>query len=254
MTPELTQRIAVGIILIVVAALELWIGGGALWVFATIAALIMMREWGGLTQGGERTRLGQFALCIPLGIMSPLADGPGVLAFGLILSSALFLYLVSRNLWLSSGIIYTGIPILSLLWLRDLPDGLLIATWALSLVWATDTGAYFAGRAIGGPKVAPSISPNKTWAGVGGGTLSALALGWALMQYAGLPPVLALASPLLALLAQAGDFFESWMKRRVGVKDSGRLLPGHGGVLDRLDGVVTSLPVAALIVASGATL
>jgi phosphatidate cytidylyltransferase len=119
-------------------------------------------------------------------------------------------------------------------------------------VWATDIGAYFAGRSFGGPKVAPKISPNKTWSGLIGGMVGALLLGGALCSYADLPLHLALASPALAVIAQAGDFFESWMKRRAGVKDSGALIPGHGGVLDRLDGVVTALPVAALLVGLGA--
>jgi phosphatidate cytidylyltransferase len=161
---------------------------------------------------------------------------------------ALFLLFKTRNLWLASGAIYIALPILALLWLRAQDNGLLLAFWGLSLVWATDIGAFFVGRSFGGPKVAPKISPNKTWSGLCGGMLAALLLGWALTTYWGLPFQLALASPLLAVLAQIGDFFESWMKRRAGVKDSGTLIPGHGGVLDRLDGVVTSLPVAALLV------
>ena len=137
---------------------------------------------------------------------------------------------------------------MALLWIREQDNGLLLAFWGLSLVWATDIGAFFAGRNFGGPKVAPAISPNKTWSGLIGGMLAALLLGWGLTTYHDLPFQLAMASPALALLAQVGDFFESWMKRRAGVKDSGTILPGHGGVLDRLDGVVTSLPVAALLI------
>jgi phosphatidate cytidylyltransferase len=146
------------------------------------------------------------------------------------------------------------LPMLALTWLRDLAStGLLAAAWALSSVWATDIGAYFAGRAIGGPKIAPRISPNKTWAGLFGGMIAALALGLGLTKWAALPIALALFSPILAVFAQAGDFFESWLKRRAGVKDSGTLLPGHGGLLDRLDGAVSSLPIAALIVLYGTT-
>ncbi|HKT75921.1 MAG TPA: phosphatidate cytidylyltransferase, partial [Sphingobium sp.] len=125
-------------------------------------------------------------------------------------------------------------------------SGLLLAFWALSLVWATDVGAYFAGRAIGGPKLAPRVSPSKTWAGLAGGVLAALVLGFLLHRFAGLPIQLAAASGLLAVAAQLGDLLESHMKRRAGVKDSGTLLPGHGGVMDRLDGVVAAAPLAAL--------
>jgi phosphatidate cytidylyltransferase len=116
-------------------------------------------------------------------------------------------------------------------------------------VWACDIGAFFAGRAIGGPKLAPRLSPNKTWAGLGGGVLAASVLALLLHRFEGLPLRLTLATPLLAAFAQAGDLFESWLKRQAGVKDSGNILPGHGGILDRLDGLVPVAPVAALLVA-----
>lgn len=248
MTPELVQRSITGIFLIVIAALELWLGGNALWALATIVGLLMMGEWAGLTQGQEHRRFAQYAMCVPLALLSPIAAGPSVVVAIAFLGVFLVLRLGTRNLWLASGAIYVGLPITALLWLRMQEDGLLLAFWALSLVWATDIGAYFAGRSFGGPKVAPKISPNKTWSGLLGGMAGAFVLGWVLVSYTTLPTHLALASPALALIAQAGDFFESWMKRRAGVKDSGALIPGHGGVLDRLDGVVTALPVAALLI------
>jgi phosphatidate cytidylyltransferase len=247
-TPELVQRVTVGILLIIVAVLELWLGGSALWVLATVAALIMGGEWAGLTRADDKRRLIQYALCIPLALMSPLAAGPSLLAMAAIAGATIFTLIVTRNRWLAAGIPYVALPIMALLWIRMQDNGLLLAFWALSLVWATDIGAFFAGRNFGGPKVAPAISPNKTWSGLIGGMVAALLLGWALASYYDLPFQLAMASPGLALLAQVGDFFESWMKRRAGVKDSGTILPGHGGVLDRLDGVVTSLPVAALLI------
>ena len=248
MTPELVQRVTVGILLIIVAVLELWLGGSALWVLATVAALIMGGEWAGLTRAEDKRRFMQYALCIPLALMSPLAAGPSILAVAAIAGATIFTLIVTRNRWLAAGVPYVALPIMALLWIRMQDNGLLLAFWALSLVWATDIGAFFAGRNFGGPKVAPSISPNKTWSGLIGGMIAALLLGWGLTSYYDLPFQLAMASPGLALLAQAGDFFESWMKRRAGVKDSGTILPGHGGVLDRLDGVVTSLPVAALLI------
>lgn len=248
MTPELVQRVTVGILLIIVAVLELWLGGSALWVLATVAALIMGGEWAGLTRADDKRRFIQYALCIPLALMSPLAAGPSLLAMAAIAGATVFTLIVTRNRWLAAGIPYVALPIMALLWIRMQDNGLLLAFWALSLVWATDIGAFFAGRNFGGPKVAPAISPNKTWSGLIGGMIAALLLGWGLTSYYDLPFQLAMASPGLALLAQVGDFFESWMKRRAGVKDSGTILPGHGGVLDRLDGVVTSLPVAALLI------
>ena len=248
MTPELVQRVTVGILLIIVAVLELWLGGSALWVLATVAALIMGGEWAGLTRADDKRRFIQYALCIPLALMSPLAAGPSLLAMAAIAGATVITLIVTRNRWLAAGIPYVALPIMALLWIRMQDNGLLLAFWALSLVWATDIGAFFAGRNFGGPKVAPAISPNKTWSGLIGGMIAALLLGWGLTSYYDLPFQLAMASPGLALLAQVGDFFESWMKRRAGVKDSGTILPGHGGVLDRLDGVVTSLPVAALLI------
>lgn len=248
---ELTQRVIVGVILIAVAGIELWFGGFAFWVLVTIAGLLMLSEFAGLLKVSERERkLALFAFCIPLGLLCPYAAGVGFFALGSLAGLVLAVWLVTRNWRLAAGLVYVGVPSFALLWLREREgDGLLLALWALSLVWATDIGAYFAGRAIGGPKIAPSISPNKTWAGLGGGMVAALLLSAALHHFFALPLSLVALSPLLTVFAQAGDFFESWMKRRAGVKDSGRLLPGHGGVLDRLDGLVTSAPIAAMFVA-----
>ncbi len=245
---ELGKRTIVGIALIIVAMGALWAGGIAFWALTAAACIIMIGEWAHLTGASAHHRWAQYAICIPLGIMAPIAAGPGFLVVGLLFAAALFLMTISRNWALGAGALYVGLPIMALLWMRGLEGGLLLAFWALATVWATDIGAYFAGRSIGGPKIAPKISPNKTWAGLFGGMLGALALGWVLMRWAGLPRELALFGPVLAVFAQAGDFFESWMKRRAGVKDSGTLLPGHGGALDRLDGAVTSLPIAALLV------
>lgn len=248
MNPELIQRTLAGVFLIAVAALELWLGGNALWALATLVGLIMIREWARLTDAADKARWGQYALCLPLGLLSPLAAGPGLVSAIGFLLACLGLFIAARSLWFAAGVLYVGFPVVALLWMRAQDNGLLFAFWGLSLVWATDIGAYFAGRTFGGPKVAPQISPNKTWSGLIGGMAGALALGLVLTAYAGLPMRLALASPALAILAQAGDFFESWMKRRAGVKDSGSLIPGHGGALDRLDGVVTALPAAAFLV------
>lgn len=146
--------------------------------------------------------------------------------------------------WYLSGFVYALVSALSLLWVRDRADsGLALVLWVFILVWSVDIGAYFAGRAIGGPKLAPAISPNKTWAGFYGGVVAATLLAGAWALFVGLPPIVLLLAPLFAVAAQGGDLFESWMKRRAGIKDSGRWLPGHGGVFDRLDGL---LPVAIL--------
>ena len=147
----------------------------------------------------------------------------------------------------AAGIFYVGLPIFALLAIRAQPGGLVLTLWAMALVWACDIGAYAAGRTIGGPKLAPRISPAKTWAGLGGGVLLATLLAVAMHVSLTLPIRLVIATPFLAVLAQAGDLFESWLKRRAGVKDSGNILPGHGGILDRIDGIVPVAPVAALV-------
>lgn len=150
--------------------------------------------------------------------------------------------------WYMSGFVYAVIPALALLWIRERDvHGLALLVWAFIVTWATDIGAYFAGRRFGKRKLAPSISPNKTVEGLYGGIAAATLFGgaWALATQLGVA-LLALA-PVLAVAAQAGDLFESGLKRRAGVKDSGALLPGHGGALDRLDGLV---PVATLTAAA----
>lgn len=155
--------------------------------------------------------------------------------------------------WQFSGFLYTLVAALSLLWIRDRSaDGLDLVLWVFLVTWATDIGAYAAGRTIGGPKLAPAISPNKTWAGLYGGVAAAtlVAGGWAL--FAGLQLVVLLLAPLFAVAAQGGDLLESWMKRRAGLKDSGSLLPGHGGVFDRVDGLLPVAILTAVAVIGGA--
>jgi phosphatidate cytidylyltransferase len=150
--------------------------------------------------------------------------------------------------WYLGGFAYALVPALALLWVRERDvHGLDLLLWVFIVTWSTDIGAYFAGRRFGRRKLAPTISPGKTVEGLYGGIAAATLLGgaWALATRLGVA-LLALA-PVLAIAAQAGDLFESGMKRRAGVKDSGSWLPGHGGVLDRLDGLV---PVAVLTAAA----
>ena len=146
--------------------------------------------------------------------------------------------------WYVSGFVYALLPALSLLWIRERDDhGLYLLIWVFIATWATDIGAYFAGGLFGHRKLAPKISPGKTVEGLYGGIAAAALLGgaWAIGTELGRP--LLVLAPIFAAAAQGGDLFESWMKRQAGVKDSGNWLPGHGGVLDRLDGLV---PVAVL--------
>lgn len=150
--------------------------------------------------------------------------------------------------WYLSGLCYALVPALSLLWIRERDShGLELLLWVFLVTWSTDIGAYFVGRSLGRRKLAPNVSPGKTFEGLYGGIAAATLIGGAWVLAIGLgKPLLALA-PVLAVAAQAGDLFESGLKRRAGVKDSGHLLPGHGGLLDRVDGLV---PVAVLTAAA----
>ena len=235
--------------MIAVALAALVAGGFWFWLLAVVVGLFMMAEWSDLHRTTPKTkRTAQFALSIPLAIVSPLAAGPGFFDLGLLAGAFFFVAIVTRRGPFAAGIFYVGLPIFALLAMRGQPGGLILTLWAMALVWACDIGAYAAGRTIGGAKLAPRISPAKTWAGLGGGVMLATVLAAAMHVSLALPVRLVAATPLLAVLAQGGDLFESWLKRRAGVKDSGNILPGHGGVLDRIDGIVPVAPIAALIV------
>lgn len=153
--------------------------------------------------------------------------------------------------WRLLGVPYISLGPASLVWLRGQENvGLTLILWLLLVIWAMDIGAYFAGRAIGGPKLAPRVSPNKTWAGLIGGMTSAAIVGGAVASVSGFQPVLLLAvvSALLGAWSQAGDIAESYVKRHFGVKDMSNLIPGHGGILDRLDGLLFAAPAMVPIV------
>lgn len=260
---DLPVRAAVGAGLIVLAVTALLLGGFVFWLLAVLASLFMMSEWADLHRASPRQkRLAQFALFVPLVTMAPpaiIGETRDFFTLGLLAGAAFFTVIVTRRRELALGTLYCGLPVLALIVMRRqigvLPvgdhrfvEGLIYTLWVLALVWATDIGAYFTGRAIGGPKLWPAVSPNKTWAGLVGGVVAASLFAAAMHALAGLPLRLTLATPMLAVLAQGGDLYESALKRRAGVKDSGHLLPGHGGVMDRLDGLVPVAPVAAALV------
>lgn len=256
---ELGLRIVTGAGLVAVALVALIAGGVLFWLLTVIAALLMMAEWADLHHATPRhKRQAQFALSVPLAIMAPaslILETRNFFVLGLLAGAAFFTVIVTRRRELALGVLYCGLPVLALTLIRrqhapgtfDTTWGLVWAIWAMALVWMTDIGAYASGRLLGGPKLAPTISPGKTWAGLAGGVVLASVFGAVMHKGFGLPLRLTVATPALAVLAQAGDLYESWLKRRAGVKDSGHLLPGHGGVMDRLDGLVPVAPAAALL-------
>ncbi|MCE3233424.1 MAG: phosphatidate cytidylyltransferase [Rickettsiaceae bacterium] len=154
-----------------------------------------------------------------------------------------------RRKWMNYGVVYVAVFAASLLYLRSLDGGFGVVIIMLLIVWATDIAAFFTGRLLQGPKIYPAISPNKTWSGLAGGMAAAgLVGGFAsiFINSSGFFSMVIFAA-FLAVIAQAGDFLESAIKRKFGVKDSGTLIPGHGGLMDRLDGFTTVAPVFAII-------
>jgi len=192
-------------------------------------------------------------LLIAIALLAAVAGGNVFALFVAAIATAMF-YEWTRLVrgwgatWYIAGFFYALIPALALLWIRERDAlGLALLVWTFIVTWSTDIGAYFAGRRFGRRKLAPTISPGKTVEGLYGGIAAAAVLGGAWALATGLGTALLLLAPALAVAAQSGDLFESRMKRRAGVKDSGTWLPGHGGVLDRLDGLV---PVAVLTAAA----
>ena len=221
---DLVTRTLSAIVMVAVAGTALWLGGWVFTAFVFAVGLGVLWEWWGLVQRIAKTPLG-------------------------------------AALWMVAGVSYVGLGMAALVGMRAAE--LAFALLPIVLVIAVDVGAYFAGRTIGGPKIAPAISPSKTWAGLGGGAFAALATLYGAYQVGridlhhrdgslmmdALPIWLAMSALALAIaiIAQSGDFFESWMKRRAGVKDSGSLIPGHGGLFDRVDGLLAVLFVGGLL-------
>ena len=230
-----------------------------------LAAAILAWEWGGLVLERRSLPAWLLVLFLPLFVAGAIALHPLHLAAAAA-GGTLVCYLLQRieagrdapGLWLAAGIVYLLPPCAALLLLRRAePEGLLFVLFVLLTVWATDIGAYFAGRAIGGKKLLPSVSPNKTWAGLLGGMAAAAAVGAGLstlFSHGQLFGAAALGAGL-AVIAQAGDLFESGVKRHFGRKDASALIPGHGGLLDRVDGLMpASLAVMLLVCAGGGPL
>ena len=209
---ELRLRTLSALVLAPVALAALWVGGAAWTVLVALVAVVLAAEWAGLSAQAMTTR--------------------GRLATAL------------------AGVPYVGCAVAGLLYLRADPAfGRWATLFVVLIVWGSDVGAYVFGRWLGGPRLAPAISPGKTWSGAVGGLVAAVAVGALVVALAGDAPgagSLAVAATL-AVASQAGDLLESWIKRLAGVKDSGHLIPGHGGAFDRLDGLLVAAPLAAVL-------
>lgn len=255
----LVTRILSALVMAPPALAAVWYGGYAFAALVVVAVAIMCWEWETIVTKrfgwpGRVSALG----CV---IAAALAVAvPQVAVLVVLVSAAAAALLAPKpgdrpRLWAAVGPLYAGLPAVALIWLRgEAVIGRETLIWLMLLVWATDIGAYAAGRTIGGPLLLPVVSPKKTWAGLLGGVVSAGIVGLVTALVLALPHPMALAvgSGALAVVAQAGDLVESWVKRRWNVKDSSNIIPGHGGVLDRVDGLLAAgLAVAVASLASG---
>lgn len=238
----------------------IWFGSPWLPLLTAVAAAVMAWEWGRLCRQGRFGRTGVVLVGVVLAAVAAAAVACPALALGTALLGAGIVFWAARNTrdleprWTAFGALWVALPSISLLWLAS--DGLTgraTLLWVLAVVWATDIGAYVIGRIFGGPRLAPRWSPRKTWAGLAGGVVCAGLTGWATAAWLGISPAmpLVLVSAGLAIVEQFGDLAESVAKRRFGVKDSSGLIPGHGGLLDRLDGLLAVIPVVALLTLIG---
>jgi len=261
---SLAQRVAAALVLMPIVLGALWLGD-LYWTLLVAAGTgVMGWEWRRLTARGSIGPTGWAMVGLVVAVILLQGLGGADSARWVLIVGALLLCLVAGlregragGGWLGAGIVYVALPGLALAWLREDPRfGLATVLWLLLLVWAVDTAAYVAGKLIGGPKLIPRISPSKTWAGLAGGALGAALIGYLAARWVGQtnPWPLTLLSLLLAFVEQAGDAFESGIKRHFGVKDSSGLIPGHGGILDRVDGLVAvTLVVAGFVLLAGAS-
>ena len=253
---NLQQRVLSGIVLIALA-LGLTFAGG-IWYRLLVAAIsgAVLYEWLTMTSATQPASnrwvaVGFLAILLIILVTGQPASFLLPVLVGAVLVVLAHASRVEASYWTMAGLAYAGLLGIALASLRgDDSAGLQATLFLFAVVWATDILAYFTGRSIGGPKLAPAISPGKTWSGAVGGTIAAVLaglgvaygfsspLGW--VAFAGLTLV-------LSVVSQAGDLFESWIKRRFGVKDSSNLIPGHGGVMDRVDGLATAAFILFLL-------
>lgn len=249
---DLKDRTLSALVLVPVVLVAAYLGGPAFAVLWTLAGLAILFEWAGLARLAPRwgfLAIGGAGLAAA-GVLAVL-DRPSAAFSVVALAAAACSFAVPRHSgWAVSGVLVAASAALPVVVLRGSGAlGLVAVLYLCAVVWATDILAYFTGRAIGGPKLWPRVSPNKTWSGAVGGTLGGMAAGVLVCWLAGLPSLIpvAILALLLSVASQAGDLAESAVKRLFGVKDASRLIPGHGGLLDRLDGFAAASLVAVAV-------
>jgi phosphatidate cytidylyltransferase len=253
----LAARIVSALLMAPVALAAVWFGSPWLDFLTIAAAAIMAWEWARLCGSGAVGPTGAVVLAIVVLSVVLAASGRhgmalaiAVVGAGAVLGLSLHRREPAPNLT-AVGVVWLAVPCIALLWLaRDMGTGAVF--WILAVVWATDIGAYAVGRTVGGPKLAPRISPGKTWSGLVGGMACAAITGFVAARIAGVAPLgVVLLSAALAVVGQAGDLAESSLKRRFGAKDASGLIPGHGGLLDRLDALLAVVTTVAVLRLAG---
>lgn len=248
----LKSRFITAILTLPVVLFILWLGGLPFSAFIAIVCVIMGIEWINILSKGDKfpkILLSGFLVIAALASHDGFGSGLGFYIFGILFSIGLSLLLSVKLSLLSGGFAYIGAATMSIILLRSIDNGLWLVFFVFWVVWATDVMAYVFGKTIGGPKLAPVISPNKTWAGLLGGVIGAAIIGAAISFFLPNTTLLSLVvfGGILAVISQIGDLFESSLKRKYDVKDSGGILPGHGGMLDRLDGMLAVVIAVFLI-------
>ena len=247
---NLVMRIAVAAVLIPFAVATAWAGGWLWSTLVTLAAIGLFVEWLAIVGLAGVTRVmvpGVAALAVAGICLAVNRLDAALVVLGVGLAAVAAIAPERRN-WTAAGFLYAAAAQIASVLLRlDPVKGFAALMFVLLIVWVTDSGGYFAGRGIGGPKLWPRVSPKKTWAGAAGGFAASLAVacGFAAFDLGRIGPLLML-SGALSVVSQLGDLFESAVKRRFDVKDSSHIIPGHGGLMDRLDGFVAAVVVAAL--------
>jgi phosphatidate cytidylyltransferase len=245
---NLQQRIISAIVMAAIVLGLTWFGGLQFRLLSAAIALAIFYEWCRMSRTAANAAYQWLCAALLVVPMLFLVVGFSATTILLVLAAAIVVSAIvgliqGQGTWTAVGLAYAGLSGISLALLRGADkSGLVAILFLFAVVWATDILAYFVGRAIGGPKLAPSISPGKTWSGAIGGTIGGLVAGLAVAAVAG-GVNLALMVPVvlfLSVASQVGDLFESWVKRRHGVKDSSNLIPGHGGIMDRVDGLVVA--------------
>lgn len=250
---NLALRIVSALVLAPVALGVAWLGGSLFALFWGAVAVIVLWEWVKLVAGpGQKQTYSVGATALAAGAVVGWLHRPiaALLLIGLGALAAAIFAPRTRRIWITAGIAYAGVMLLAPILLRDDPDfGLLSLMLLFAVVWTTDVLAYFGGRAFGGPKLCPSISPKKTWSGAITGTFAGTAAGVLVAYGFGTFNWIAIGAIafILSVVSQLGDLLESSIKRRFGAKDAGQLIPGHGGVMDRLDGFWAAVLAACLI-------